>query len=1067
MNKNLLIIGCWLIASTVIAQQRSISGKVTDQEDGAPLPGVSVVLKGTTQGTVSAGDGSFSINAEPSDVLIFSFIGFADQEITVGNRTTIDVVMVPSIEALQEVVVIGYGEKSRALLTESIGTVNARDIQQLPVASPDAALQGRVSGVQITNVSGAPGSPVAIRIRGVGTVGNTAPLFVIDGVPVTTSLVNDRFDTSPNTNIFSSLNPADIESISVLKDASAAAVYGVRAANGVVLITTKRGKTGRPKISFDTYYGVQSFPRRNLPKWNNTQQYVDLAQEAMTNRNQREGWVAGQQEFLSLHPHLQPGSPYLNVNTDWQEAAINDNAPITNSTISVAGGGESNNYFVSAGYFKQEAIVPNWEMERFTFRANSDYMIGKRFKFGQTLTISHQDTERGANNSGDGMVFSNSANMPPFFSIYEDANNPIPNNRYGFNGNLNVAGLTVHNMLGMNQILDNSEKLLRLIGGIYGELEIISGLKFRSTASLDFNYGNNSYWNPGYTAAEIGINRPQTYQSGRTEGYTQVFTNTLSYSKTFGQHNFNLLVGYEYQKLRNNDISITGENFISTDPAFYVSVKNARTFQPPGGSVGNDAYAGIIGRLSYDYQGKYLLTASVRRDGTAHFAESNRYGTFPSVSAAWRISDEAFFENVSGINDLKLRASWGQLGNSQTTPYPHLRRYSVTPDYGVGNTPSQGPVQTTYVNPNIKWETVETLDFGFDISLLQNKINFLATYYNRKTKDFLFTLPVPIMSGFPDMPVNAGEVSNKGIELELAYNGSISEDFIFTVSGNFSTVKNRLESLAPGIEEFNTSADDGSSGSYRTAVGYPIGYFYGYRATGVYQNAGEAADALPDAVAGTYAEAGDVIFEDNNGPAGNDAPQGQQFSGQPDDRIDTQDRTYLGKTIPGYFYGLSINASYKNFDLAILLQGQGDFQIYNQFRRNNEDLNGMGRNEFTSTQGRWTGEGTSNSMPRAISGDPYSNNRFSSRWIEDGDFLRLRNVQIGYTIPSTILGKTNSISRARIYIAASNLAVFTNYSGIDPEVVTYGNSSSQREAGTDEAGIPQPRTIQAGLQLEF
>jgi TonB-dependent starch-binding outer membrane protein SusC len=1067
MNKILLIIGCWLIASAVIAQQRSISGKVTDQEDGAPLPGVSVVLKGTTQGTVSAGDGSFSINAEPSDVLIFSFIGFADQEITVGNRTTIDVVMVPSIEALEEVVVIGYGEKSRALLTESIGTVNARDIQQLPVASPDAALQGRVSGVQITNVSGAPGSPVAIRIRGVGTVGNTAPLFVIDGVPVTTSLVNDRFDTSPNTNIFSSLNPADIESISVLKDASAAAVYGVRAANGVVLITTKRGKTGRPKISVDTYYGVQSFPRRNLPKWNNTQQYVDLAQEAMTNRNQREGWVAGQQEFLSLHPHLQAGSPYLNVNTDWQDAAINDNAPITNSTISVAGGGESNNYFVSAGYFKQEAIVPNWEMERFTFRANSDYMIGKRFKFGQTLTISHQDTERGANNSGDGMVFSNSANMPPFFLIYEDPNNPIPNNRYGFNGNLNVAGLTVHNMLGMNEILDNSEKLLRLIGGIYGELEIISGLKFRSAASLDFNYGNNSYWNPGYTAPEIGINRPQTYQSGRTEGYTQVFTNTLSYSKTLGEHNFNLLVGYEYQKLRSNDISITGENFISTDPAFYVSVKNASTFQPPGGSVGNDAYAGIIGRLSYDYQGKYLLTASVRRDGTAHFAESNRYGTFPSVSAAWRISDEAFFENVSGINDLKLRASWGQLGNSQTTPYPHLRRYSVTPDYGVGNTPSQGPVQTTYVNPNIKWETVETLDFGFDISLLQNKINFLATYYNRKTKDFLFTLPVPIMSGFPDMPVNAGEVSNKGIELELGYNGTISEDFIFTIAGNFSTVKNRLESLAPGIEEFNTSADDGSSGSYRTAVGYPIGYFYGYRATGVYQNAGEAAAALPDAVAGTYAEAGDVIFEDNNGPAGNDAPQGQQFSGQPDDRIDTQDRTYLGKTIPGYFYGLSINASYKNFDLAILFQGQGDFQIYNQFQRNNEDLNGMGRNEFTSTQGRWTGEGTSNSMPRAISGDPYSNNRFSSRWIEDGDFLRLRNVQIGYTIPSTILGKTNSISRARIYIAVSNLAVFTNYSGIDPEVVTYGNSSSQREAGTDEAGIPQPRTIQAGLQLEF
>jgi TonB-linked SusC/RagA family outer membrane protein len=1065
--KGFLLVSCLLITSNLLAQQQSVSGRVTDQSDGAPLPGVSVVLKGTNQGTVTGGDGSFSINAQPSDVLIFSFIGFSHQEIPVGNRTTLSVSMVPSVESLQEVVVIGYGEKSRAMLTESIGTVNTKEIQQLPVASPDAALQGRVSGVQITNVSGAPGSPVAIRIRGVGTVGNTAPLFVIDGVPITTSLVNDRFDTSPNTNIFSSLNPADIESISVLKDASAAAVYGVRAANGVILITTKRGKQGKPKIAVDSYYGVQNFPRKNLPEWNTTQQYVALTQEAMNNRNAREGWASGQQEFLTLHPHLQAGSPYLNVNTDWQDAAITDNALITNSTLSVSGGSEFNNYFVSAGYFKQEAIVPNWDMERFTFRANSDYKIGKKFKIGQTFTLSHQNTKRGANNNGDGLVFTNTANMPPFFSILEDPNNPIPNNRYGYNGNLNVAGLTVHNMLGMNEILDNSEQLLRFIGGIYGELEILNGLKFRSSASLDFNYGNNAYWNPGYSAAEIGINRPQAYQAGRTENYTQVFTNTLTYGKTVGEHNFNILAGFEYQKLRNNDLSITGENFIGTDEAFYVSVKNARRFQPPGGSVGNDAYAGIIGRISYDYKRKYLLTASVRRDGTAHFAESNRFGTFPSVSAAWRISDESFFQGVEVINDFKLRASWGQLGNSQTTPYPHLRRYSVTPDYGVGNTPSQGPVQTTFVNPNIQWETVETLDFGFDISLFEDKVNFLATYYDRRTKDFLFTLPVPIMSGFGDMPVNAGEVSNKGIELELGYNGEITPELTFTISANFSSVKNRLESLAEGIEEFNTSSDDGLNGSYRTAVGYPIGYFYGYNATGVYQNASEADAALPDAVSGTYAEAGDVVFEDNNGPALDDAPDGQQFSGQPDGTIDTQDRTYLGKTIPGYFYGLSIGANYKGFDLSILLQGQGDFQIYNQFRRNNEDLQGMGRNEFTSTQNHWTGEGTSNSMPRAISGDPYGNNRFSNRWIEDGDFLRLRNVQLGYSLPSSLLANTKAISRARIYIAASNLAVFTNYTGIDPEVMTYGNSSSQRQAGTDEAGIPQPRTFQAGIQLEF
>ncbi len=1059
--KGFLLVSCLLIVCNLLAQQQSISGKVADQADGTPLPGVSVVLKGTNQGTVSGSDGSFNINAQPSDVLVFSFIGFSHQEIPVGTQTTINVQMVPSVESLQEVVVIGYGEKSRAMLTESIGTVSAKDLQKLPVASPDAALQGRVSGVQVTNVSGAPGSPVAIRIRGVGTVGNTAPLFVVDGVPITTSLVNDRFDVSPNTNIFASLNPSDIESISVLKDASAAAVYGVRAANGVVLITTKRGKQGKPKISFDTYYGIQQFPENNLPNWANTQQYVALAQEGIDNRNLRDG------TSLTLHPHLQPGSPYLDVNTDWQDAAIAKNSPITNSTLSVSGGGEFNNYFISAGYFKQEAISPNWDLERYTFRANSDYKVGGKFKFGQTFTLAYQNVERGYNAGGDGLIFSSTANMPSFFSIYEDPNNPVPNNRYGFNGNLNVAGLAMQNMLGVNEIVDNKERLLRLLGGIYGEFEIIKGLKFRSAASLDFNYSNNSFWNPGYRAIEMGLDRPQYYTTGRNEDYTQVFTNTLTYGKTIGEHNFNILAGYEYQKLRGNEISITGEDFLGTDEAFYSVVKNARRFQPPGGGLGNNAFAGIIGRVSYDFQSKYLVTASIRRDGTAQFSEANRYGTFPSVSAAWRISQENFFQGINAISDLKLRASWGQLGNSQTTAFPHIRRFSVTPDYGVGNTASQGAVQSTYVNPNIKWETVETLDFGFDVSLFENKVSLLATYYSRRTKDFLFVLPVPILSGFGTMPVNAGEVSNKGVELELGYNGAISKDFTFNITTNFSTVKNRLESLAPGIEEFNTSDDGGSDGVYRTAVGYPIGYFYGYNALGIYQNATAAGEALSDEASGTYAEAGDVIFEDNNGSAPETAPEGQQFSGEPDGKIGSQDRTYLGKTIPGYFYGLSLGANYKGFDISILIQGQGDFQIYNQFRRAGENVEGGGRNIFTSTQNRWTGEGTSNNMPRAIRGDPYQNGRFSNRWIEDGDFLRLKNIQIGYSLPDPLLGNTKAITKARIYIAASNLGVITNYSGIDPETMTYGNSSNQRQAGSDNASIPQPRTFQAGIQLEF
>ena len=983
MLKILLATCCLMIAFVTHAQQREVTGSVTDKSDGSPLPGVSIIVKGSSAGTTTDASGVFRISATPSSVLVFSFIGFEPQEMSVGDRTTFDVAMQPSVSELAEVVVIGYGEKSRAMLTESIGTIDSKQISQLPVATPEAALQGRISGVQVTSVDGTPGSPVAVRIRGVGTVGNTAPLYVIDGVPVMSSLVNGDFDTSPNVSILSTLNPSDIESISVLKDASAVAVYGVRAANGVVLITTKRGKAGNPKITFESYYGVQNFPK--LPSWNNTEQYVALTEEANANYNSYRNLSPGDAGFLTLHPDLQPGSPYLNVNTDWQDAATVSNAPITNSNLSVSGGTEKSNYFVSVGYFKQKAMIPNWDMSRFTFRANSDYKVGSKFKLGQTFTLAYQDTEHGSNNQGDGFIYSTIASMPTFMSIYDDPNNPIPGNRYGYNGNLDVAGLTMQNQYGANAIVDNHDRNYRLLGSIYAELEILKGLKFRSAASLDFSYSNNTSWNPGYTAAEIGIARPQSYNVTRGEAYTQVFTNTLTYANNIGDHNFNILAGFEFQKLRGSELGGGGENFLSSDPDFYTSVKNAGTLRPVYSSVSNNAFAGYIGRISYDFKTKYLLTISVRRDGTAQFAEANRWGTFPSVSAAWRLSQESFLSGITAISDLKVRGSWGQMGNSQTFPFPHLNRFSATPDYGVGNTGAQAPAPVSYVNSSIKWETVETLDFGFDMSLFNNKVSLLATYYDRRTKDFLFSLPIPGITGFNRIPVNAGEVSNRGIELELGYNFVVANDFNFNITGNFTTVRNRLEELAPGIEEF-------SSGDYRTAVGYPIGYFYGYKMNGVYQNESEADGALPDDFAGSTNRpgAGDVIFADNNGPASDDAPPGQQFSGQADGKISPEDRTFLGKTIPGYYYGLSLNANYKGLDLAILFQGVGDVQIYNTFRRNGQSLLGIGRNNLSNVDGRWTDSNPTNgTTARAIAGDPYQNERFSSRWIENGDFLRL------------------------------------------------------------------------------
>ena len=1068
-QKFLLILLVLAFFSTLSYAQNTVqvSGKVTDPDTKMSLAGVSITIKGKSgNGVVTDEKGNYVITVPVGTVLVFSYLGNSPEEATVSKAGVVNVSLSSKPKSMDEVVVIGYGRKSRKFLTESISTVGSKELQKLPVASADAAMQGRVSGVQITNVDGSPGSPVSVRVRGVGTVGNTQPLFVIDGIPVGN---NDSYNTNP----LSTINPSDIENISVLKDASSAAMYGMRAANGVVLITTKRGKSGKPRVSLDAYYGIQQFPKKLTA--NNTAEYIALAQEAITNRNIQDGLTPGQSGFRVLHPDLLPGTPksVVGVNTDWQEATINKNAPVANYNVGVSGGNENANYFFSAGYFKQEAVTKNWDLSRYTVRANSDYKVGSRFKIGQTLSLSFQEVKRGMNGNGDGFLYANNLSMPSFFKIYDDQN-LIPGNRYGFNGNLGVAGFTIGNQLALNEIVQSTDQTYRLLGGVYAELEILNGLKYRSAASIDMGFGRNTSWSPGYTAAEIGFGREaNNFGDNRSQGYTQVFTNTLGYEKNIGEHSLNVIAGMEYQKLRGNNLGYTGTNFQSTDPAFYQSVNNGRGGPIPGGSnpfgfysnagsgLYNEAYSSYFGRLSYNYKKKYLLTATVRRDGTSRFAPEKRFGTFPAVSAAWIVSEEPFFNDKSIISNLKVRGSWGQLGNANTSNFAYVSRVSFTPQYPIGGTPAQAPISPSLPNSKIGWETVESADFGIDVSLFGDKVTFLATYYNRKTKDFLYGLPIPFTSGYGGTDVNVGAVKNSGFEFDLSYNTRIAEKINLNVSGNLTTVKNKLVALAPDVEEY-------SSGDYRTAIGYPIGYFYGYKATGIYQNAAQAGTALPDDVAGASNTPlpGDIIFEDNNGPLAG-TPKGKQFTGTPDGRITPADRTYLGKTIPDFFYGLNIDAAYKGFDVAVLFQGVSGVQVYNRLRQDMENLGGPGRNQLATTKNRWTGEGTSNSMPRAVDGDPYSNNRFSSRFVEDGSFFRLKNLQIGYSLPQSLLEKTKAFRSARIYIGATNLFVITKYTGLDPEVVTFGNVSSQTSAATDLGSTPQPRTYQAGIQFNF
>ncbi|HEY0111326.1 MAG TPA: SusC/RagA family TonB-linked outer membrane protein, partial [Fibrella sp.] len=702
-------------AGTANAQNRTVSGRIVDASDSRGLPGANVLLKGTTNGTTTDADGNFRLSVPGGNAtLVISSVGFMSQEVSVGNSSQINLTMQADNRALNEVVVVGYGQKTTRKLTESIGTVQARDITRLPVASPEAAIQGRLSGVQITNVDGTPGGAVSIRIRGVSTVGNKQPLFVVDGVPIGDGTGNQ-------------INPADIENISVLKDASSASIYGLRAANGVVLITTKRGKQGKPRVNFDVYTGIQRFPKEYTML--STTDYLALAQEAQANANAQAGLKPGDKDILVLHPDLRPGSKYVNIDNraQFRDAVINDNAPIRNYNLSMSGGTENSNYFVSGGYFQQQSIVKKWDLDRYSFRINSDHRVGKRLKIGQALTVSYTQTKRGSNAGGDGFIYAGTINQPPFFSIY-DTDKSVLNNRYGFTGNAGVAGLTILNVAGINQVVDNTDRATRLLGNIYGELELVKGLRFRSVAALDYGVSRNTSWRPGYKAIELGQERDNNeYGESRGEGIQKVFTNTLAYDGVFGGHTVNAIVGTEFQDIRGSSLGYTGFNFQSTNPNFYQNVSNQQGnsdgkggFLFPNASAGlsQRAYAAYFGRVSYDFRDKYLVTFTARYDQSSNFAPENRSKLFPSVSAAWRVSSEEFFKDkVPFITDLKLRGSWGQLGNDKISlDFPYVARVVQSPWYtlGTGQSSFKGSGIPALINRGLRWETNESVDVGFD-----------------------------------------------------------------------------------------------------------------------------------------------------------------------------------------------------------------------------------------------------------------------------------------------------------------------------------------------------------------
>ncbi|MGH7578507.1 MAG: SusC/RagA family TonB-linked outer membrane protein, partial [Longimicrobiales bacterium] len=1008
-------------------------------------------------------DGRYVLTAPSSTgTLVFTGLGYGERQLPFDGQDVANATLEVSALVLDEIVTIAYGEKRRATMTESVGTVSAAEIGKATIASPDQAIQGRVPGVRVTTESGIPGAPVAIRIRGVGTVGNTQPLFVIDGVPVGKGMAGT---SSP----LATLNANDIESISVLRDASATAVYGMQSSNGVVLIETRRGSFGEPTIRYDGYMGVQRFPQ--YYSLNDAQAWLALEREGIAAENAYFGRSPSDADFVEQHPDLQDGSPVLDQllarNTDWTRVAVDNNAPIMNHNLSVSGASDRLSYYVSAGYFAQDAIVDKWDLKRYSFRANSEYQVSDRLRFGETFSLSSQVTHRGSANYGDGTILNNTLQQPPIF-LTRDPALITPTNPEGLTGNFQTGGFSRANLNSTNQLVDVNDRVTRVLGSLYGELEVMDGLTLRSQNSVDYAIGNQYFWQAGFSNEMTGFERPELAEDIRTDGTTIVSTNTLTYNTFLGNHALTLLGGIEANQSSNNSLSLQTTGFLNQQFPIRRIVSLGDVVLKKGGGAGEQNRLGYFGRLTYNFSDRYLLTATLRRDGVSTFAPGHQWGTFPAVSAGWRISEEPFFD-VPWVNELKLRGSWGQAGNSEIPggEYPQFVSVLLWAEYQIGDQIQLAPTpQPRLANEDLTWETNETLDFGFESSLFNNAVDLSFTWYRRDTKDFLLGIPVPVASGFTEAPINVGNMANKGIEVQAAYSTRLYDVVDLRLSGNLTTVSNRLTSLTGGVDEYNSEWPDFP---YRTALGQPVGYFYGYKTCGVFQS-GQEIPYTDNTAGGNQPQAGDMCFQDIRGPYERDE-NGNLVETPPDGLITPDDRTYLGKTIPDMYFGFNVDAVFGRFDMSAFFNGVVGVQKYNELRSNLENMAGGGDNMLATTQNRWTPENQSHTIPRAIQDDPADNARLSDRWVEDGDYLRLKTLQVGYTLPDNLFG--GAITNTRVYVSATNLWTRTDYSGLDPEFATRGNAfnaaenHSQLRAGTDDGNIPQPRMFQIGVSTSF
>lgn len=1024
------------------SQERTMTGIVTSSVDGETLIGVSVQVKGTSNGTVTDIDGKFSLRVRSGETLVFSYVGYVDQEIKIENQSTINVVLDENTKELDEVLVIGYGVQKKKLSTGATGQMKGETLAKLNTTSPLQAMQGQTPGVSIISTSGQPGAEMKVTIRGLGTVGNASPLYIIDGIEGDISV----------------LSASDIESIDVLKDAASAAIYGAQAANGVVLVTTKQGLKGKGQVSFDAYYGIQNVARTT--KMLNAEQYKTIMNEQAVNSG------ASLIDFDAMDGL---------ADTDWVKQMFKDDAKTESYALSINGGSETSVYSLSLNYLSQEGIVGGADVsnyERYGFRINTEHKLYEnKLRVGQHLNFNWiKNTGIQVGNQYNNTLRSAFTTSPlsPVYSdnnLYNSPYNDTTNSPwYNADGNPYGAMMTDTN---------NENNTQRLMADVYAELELIKNLKLRTVFGINYFASDYRDYKPIYRFSIYSYNEDHTTVNQRANrGQTLTWINTASYDFTIGDHAFNALIGMEAKRYDGIGVSAGNWNLLSQFNDFsHAYINNTigvaeeksgtivETKSVGGGPDNQTRNLSYFGRIGYNYQEKYLLNATLRADGSSNFAKGNQWGYFPSFSAGWVITNEAFMEKTqNGLDFLKFRVSWGQVGNQNIDPYQYASPISTSTNvssdnpaanyiFGTGlgagsNVLGSYPVRLS--NDKVKWETSEQTNIGIDARFLRSRLGLNTDFYIKTTKDWLVEAPILGTAGAKPPIINGGDVKNTGFELGLTWNDRIGK-LNYNIGLNGAYNKNKVGQIPTDdgiIHGYTNMLYANSEEFYRAQNGHPIGYFWGFKTAGIFQSQ-EDIDAWKAAGNGILqkdVKPGDVKYVDV----------------QKDGVIDINDKVDLGCGLPDFTYGFNISLDYKGFDFSVFANGAAGNKIVQSYG----SQAGKQANYTTAILNRWTGEGTSDRMPRVT--DTNINWQFSDLYLQDGDYLRISNITLGYDFAR--LFKLKYISQCRFYASAQNAFTFTKYDGMDPEI---GYGTSDWATGVDLGYYPRPRTFLFGVNLKF